>query len=153
MIGRYFGEKKEHEIAELLVSASKLLIFFNLVMALVLALNASWIIPLLSNETVIQNWFSLAIWIIPFSYAPLGLCMLVVSVFNAFGRPKTALRVSIARLFLFYVPAVWFGASTGDIVNVIYSVFIANTLAGAYAWFTLSKTIITPTSTAQPIEA
>ncbi|WP_153447755.1 MATE family efflux transporter [Vibrio algicola] len=153
MIGRYFGEKKEHEISDLLVCASKLLVLFNLVMALVLALNASWIIPLLSNETVIQNWFTHAMWIIPFSYAPLGLCMLVVSIFNTLGKPKTALRVSMARLFVFYVPAVWFGASTGDIINVIYSASIANTLAGAYAWFKLSKTIITPTSTAQSIEA
>ncbi|WP_341663848.1 MATE family efflux transporter [Vibrio sp.] len=152
MIGRYLGEKKHREIELALTSASRFLILFNLVLALALSLNAWWIIPLLSNEAIIQSWFSLAVWVLPFSYAPLGLCMLVVSVFNALGEPKLALKVSLARLFIFYVPAILLGSSTGNIINVVYSAFIANTLAGAYAWYQLSRTINLSTSPEKLIE-
>ncbi|MEZ9869247.1 MATE family efflux transporter [Vibrio sp. 10N.261.51.A4] len=152
MIGRYLGEKKHREIGLALTSVSRFLILFHLVLALALALNAWWIIPLLSNEVLIQSWFSLAVWVVPFSYAPLGLCMLVVSVFNALGEAKLALKVSLARLFIFYVPAIWLGASTGDIINVVYSAFIANTLAGAYAWYQLNRSMSPSTPLVQVIE-
>ncbi|MCL9774218.1 MATE family efflux transporter [Vibrio sp. S4B1] len=152
MIGRYLGENGQGKIGQVLSSASQFLILFHLVMALVLALLSPWLIPLISNEEVIQNWFIVAVWVMPFSYAPLGLCMLVVSVLNALGEPSQALRVSMARLFLFYVPAVWVGASIGGILSVVYAASVANILAGVYAWFKLKEVINAPVTTAQRIE-
>ncbi|WOT03589.1 MATE family efflux transporter [Shewanella youngdeokensis] len=153
MVGRYLGELRYSKINQLIMLTSKLLMLFHLFIALVMVLSATWLVPLLSNDLVIKNWFSIAMWVMPFSYAPLGLCMLVVSVLNAVGEPKQALKVSIVRLFILYVPAIWVGASTGVINNVVYSAFIANALAGAYAWLTLKRLMITPSSTTKYIKA
>jgi Na+-driven multidrug efflux pump len=153
MIGRYLGEKNHDKINLLLLTTSKFLLVFHLVLALSLAICSPWLIPLISPVDVMQDWFSLAIWIIPFSYAPLGLCMLVTSIFNALGEAKKALNVSIARLFLFYVPAIWIGTTTGDIINVVYAASVANVLAGVYAWFKLKGSTRTSVMTSQTVEA
>ncbi|WP_117232755.1 MATE family efflux transporter [Vibrio maerlii] len=137
MIGRYLGQKQHSKINALLITTAKFLLIFHTAMALVLAGSAKLIIPLISSEAQIQDWFAVALWVIPFSYAPLGLCMLVVSVFNALGAPRQALLVSMVRLIALYVPAIWIGASTGNILHVVYAATIANTLAGVYAWHRL----------------
>jgi Na+-driven multidrug efflux pump len=65
--------------------------------------------------------------------------MLVASVFNALGLPKQALNVSFARLFIFYIPALWIGASTGEMIYAVVAASCANVLAGGFAWLRLSR--------------
>ncbi len=139
MISRYLGEQNYQKLEQILFSSSRFLLCFHLVIALALILSSHWIIPLITQEDLIQHWLEIAIWILPASYAPLGLCMLVVSVFNALGAPKKALKVSVARLFFFYVPAIGLGALSNQMENVVWGACIANILAGSYAWFKLRK--------------
>ncbi|MPW27901.1 MATE family efflux transporter [Agarivorans sp. B2Z047] len=139
IIGRYLGEGKLNEIVEVLTVTAKFLLVFHLAVALIAAISSPYIIPLISADKMMQNWFSIALWIIPFSYAPLGLCMLVVSAFNALGEARRALFVSMVRLLVLYVPAIWLGTSTDSIIQTIIAACIANTLAGAYAWFKLKQ--------------
>ncbi|MEE1673944.1 MATE family efflux transporter [Agarivorans aestuarii] len=139
IIGRYLGEGKLAEIVEVLTVTAKFLLAFHLVIALIAGISSPYIIPMISTDMMMQNWFSIALWVIPFSYAPLGLCMLVVSAFNALGEARRALFVSMVRLLVLYVPAIWLGAATESIVQTIIAACIANTLAGAYAWFKLKQ--------------
>ena len=108
-------------------------------------------IPVISEEQSIRSWFEVTLLFIPFSYGPLGLCMLVASVFNALGVPRKALNVSFLRLFVFYIPALWLGSITGEMVNAVIAATVANVLAGAFAWFKLNayiKTHIIPRAAA-----
>ncbi|OAN12998.1 MATE family efflux transporter [Photobacterium jeanii] len=152
MIGRYLGEKQPEKIAALLTTTAKFLLFFHLTMALVIATSSSLLIPFISQEPTIQDWLSTALWVIPFSYAPLGLCMLVVSVLNALGVAKQALQVSCVRLIVFYIPAIWIGASTGETLNAVFAAAVANILAGTYAWYRLRLYMRTPEPCKQAIE-
>ena len=98
---------------------------------------------ILSTQPLIQDWLYNALLIIPLSYGPLGLCMVVVSSFNALGEPKRALLVSFIRLFVFYIPAIYTGTSTGDIQSTVIAASIANLCAGTAAWLLLSKRLKT----------
>lgn len=150
MIGRYLGAQQRCKI-RLLNTTAKFLVIFHTAMAALLAIFSSWIIPVISEEQSIRSWFEVTLLFIPFSYGPLGLCMLVASVFNALGVPRKALSVSFSRLFVFYIPAIWLGALTGDMINAVIAATIANVLAGAFAWFKLNayiKTHIIPRAAA-----
>ncbi len=139
IIGRYLGQGKNGQISELLITTGKFLIIFHIIMAVVVGVSSALMLPLLSADITIQLWFSRALWLIPISYGPLGLCMIAVSVFNALGQPKKALVVSCVRLILLYIPAIWLGASTGNVLQAVTAATIANTLAGAYAWLKLKQ--------------
>lgn len=86
-----------------------------------------------------QEWLKLALWVIPFSYGPLGLCMVVTSIFNALGKPKTALFVCFVRLVVLYIPAIAIGSLQGDIFTIVIAATIANVLAGLLAWLQLTS--------------
>ena len=139
MIGRYLGEGRHEAIAELLQTAAKFLIGFHVLMGLLLALGSGLVVNLIVSDPALTDWMAFALRTITFSYGPLGLCMLVVSSFNAFQLPKKAMLISVVRLFVLYVPAVLIGTQTDSITNTVVAAAVANTLSGIFAWLALKK--------------
>ncbi|NOH98718.1 MATE family efflux transporter [Vibrio sp. 99-70-13A1] len=139
MIGRYLGEGKSAEITDLLLSTAKFLLIFHMGLAVLLMISSDALIPLISQDEHISAWLKFALLVVPFSYAPLGLCMLLVSVCNALRLPKAALLISFVRLIVLYVPAVLIGSLSHDIKMTIVAVSVAHVLAGCYAWFKLKQ--------------
>ena len=143
MISFYLGANKIQEIDDLVKTTAKFLIASHITLALLLMLGLKPFVSILSTQPLIQDWLYNALLIIPLSYGPLGLCMVVVSSFNALGEPKRALLVSFIRLFVFYIPAIYTGTSTGDIQSTVIAASIANLCAGTAAWLLLSKRLKT----------
>ncbi|WP_375748500.1 MATE family efflux transporter [Vibrio sp. HN007] len=139
LIGKYLGEGNSEHIADLLNTTAKFVLFFHTSVAIVIALSSSLLVPIMSNEPQLREWMSFSLWIIPFSYGPLGLCMVVVSSFNALGVPKRALLLSFARLFVFYLPAIWIGTHTNDVPTTVTAAAVANLFAGITAWKLLKR--------------
>ncbi|GDY25904.1 MATE family efflux transporter [Agarivorans sp. Toyoura001] len=141
MIGRYLGKAQPEKIAQVVSATAKFVLVYHLLVAVILALASQQLIPTLSQDTGIQLWLSSALWIIPFSYGTLGLCMVVASIFNALGLAKIALLVSFARLFVLYIPALLIGTLSGSVLQVVIAATAANFLAGGFAWYKLSTYI------------
>ena len=148
LISRYLGEDKWDKISDLLFTTVKVVLILHVVMGGLLVVISPSLVPLLSPQESFQNWFGMALLLLPMSYGPLGICMVVVSAFNALGMSKRALLLTGTRLFVFYVPAVWIGVQSGDISHVVIAAAIANVLAGAMAcvlvWKTLSIQSLNP---------
>ncbi|MGR5126035.1 MATE family efflux transporter [Photobacterium swingsii] len=141
MIGRYLGANERVKIVVLLKAAFQIIIAIHLAMTLVLLLGAQTLTAVMTQDPALQLWLKDALWLMSLSYAPLGICMLVASVFNALRVPKLALLVSFSRLFILYIPALWLGTASGDLFYVIVAAMCANILAGAFAWFKLNTYI------------
>ena len=139
IVGRYLGARELDKISALLITTAKFLLIFHVVVALCLTMVTDGLIALISNEIQLRTWLETALWIIPFSYGPLGLCMVVVSVFNALGVPKKALLLSFLRLFVLYIPAIIIGTVSGSIRNTLIAATLANVLTGIFAWFMLKR--------------
>ena len=139
MIGRELGAERFDSIQALVQSASRFVILFHLVIATLLVVSLPIVVPLLSADNTMQDWLKLALWVIPFSYGPLGLCMVVTSIFNVLGKPKTALFVCFVRLVVLYIPAIAIGSLQGDIFTIVIAATIANVLAGLFAWLQLTS--------------
>ncbi|WP_418357049.1 MATE family efflux transporter [Shewanella basaltis] len=153
MIGQYFGAQQYHAIDTLLSAAAKLLLSFTAISAVLFALSTDLLLTLIPLEPPLNNWLTTALWIMPISYGPLGVCMVAVSVLNALGTPKTALMVSFARLFVLYIPAIAIGTATGDMFYTLIGATIANMLAGTFAWFKLKNYLKSTLDHAQPCVA
>ncbi|WP_413285058.1 MATE family efflux transporter [Vibrio sp. MA40-2] len=135
LVGRYIGENKIEKVTQLVFSSAAIVVIYHLIIAVILAISAPYIANLLTTDTRLSDSLSYALIFVPLSYGPLGLCMLIVSVFNALCEPRKALVLSSLRLFVFYIPATFIGVSIGGIENVLWAVFVANILAGSTAWF------------------
>ncbi|MDV7105273.1 MATE family efflux transporter [Vibrio sp. TH_r3] len=135
LVGRYIGETKIEKVTQLVFNAASIVVIYHLIIAITLAIFAPYIANLLTTDTRLSDSLSYALIFVPLSYGPLGLCMLIVSVFNALCEPKKALILSSLRLFVFYIPATFIGVSMGSLENVLWAVFVANILAGSTAWF------------------
>lgn len=137
IIGRYLGERNESKIYELSVTITKLILAVHLLLALLVAICADLVVPLLTNDTSLSHNIRFAFWTLPISYGPLGLCMVVVSQFNALGLPIQAMCISFVRLFVLYLPAIFIGTTTEDMTYVVIAASIANILGGFFSWLQL----------------
>ncbi|UAL42194.1 MATE family efflux transporter [Shewanella inventionis] len=153
MVGHYVGARQHQAIDKLLTATAKLLLSFTAFIAVLLVLSIDIVLPLIPQDPTLNTWIKAALWIMPISYGPLGICMVVVSVFNALGTPKTALMVSFARLFILYIPAIAIGTATGDMLNTLIAATIANMLAGIFAWFKLKNHLKSTLAHTQPCVA
>lgn len=134
IVGRYSAQGNINQVSELLLTTVKFLLGFHVGIALVLALSSSQLALLLSSDPLLSSQMEFALMCIPLSYGPLGLCMVVVSTFNALNLPNKALHASFVRLFILYLPAVAIGTQQDSIPALIISVTSANFLAGIFAW-------------------
>ena len=150
LVGRYLGEGRWDKITDLLLVTAKFIVLFHLATATMLALASPAVIPLLSQQANIQSWFGIALLVLPFSYGPLGLCMVAVSAFNALGMPKQALLVTFVRLFVLFVPAIWLGGLSGNVIHIVIAAAIANVLAGGVASVSIWQAAIKHNRNRQP---
>ena len=133
-LGRCYGAGRWQEVRRLMNLVAKIVIIWQLVLGVVVALLAVPLSRLLvGNEEVGAALVLLIPWMLP-SYAFLGICMLVVSAANALGWPLRATLLSFLRLFMCFLPAVWLGAELDGLRGVAIGAAIGNLLAGIVAW-------------------
>ncbi|KZZ61763.1 hypothetical protein A3762_13960 [Oleiphilus sp. HI0125] len=130
MIGKSYGAKNFDDIQILLKLAVKTIIAWQLLLALILVLFDSSISHALAGNEDIASLLALYIVIIPFSYAFLGICMVLVSAANAISRAMDGLKISFARLFICYLPCLFIGSVFGDLMGLMIGAAVGNVLAG-----------------------
>ena len=135
MIGNYIAQGSRDKIKDISISSAQIVLFSHLILALIVAFSNNYILSWVAIDTLFEGELKFALLTLPLSYGPLGLCMVVVSILNALGEPRKALQVSIVRLFLLYVPAIFIGTLTENIFYTIIAAATANILSGIYAWW------------------
>lgn len=134
MIGRYFGARAFLEIKQLVSVAVKIVLICQVSLAAVMAISATYLSQFMSGDAGVSAILSDYLIIIPLSYAPLGICMLTVSICNAIALPSRALAISFLRLFACYLPLLLLGAHYGELYGLMMGAAIGNIAAGIMAW-------------------
>ncbi len=134
MVGRLYGAKDVDAISKLVWLSVKLLFVWQLCLALLMFLGAQPLSAMMASEAEVASIVSLYLLVVPISYVPLGLCILIVSVSNAIGQPMRAMVLSIVRLFACYLPCLFIGSLLLDLDGAIYGAAVGNFLAGICAW-------------------
>ncbi len=84
------------------------------------------------------HWF---LWLVPLGLGLQGVIILANSTMNALHQPMVALRLSILRLFIFYVPVCALGSWLFGLYGLFSGAVVANLLMAYVSWRTVRKAI------------
>ncbi|TDO95828.1 MATE family efflux transporter [Marinomonas balearica] len=130
MVGRMLGAKSFDDIEKVIKIATRFLLIFQSAVALLSFALAGLLSSAMTSEAAVSDVLHWHLMIVPISLGPLGVCMVMVSICNALGKPYRALLISALRLFVFFLPCLWIGAQVADLKGMFVGILVGNVLAG-----------------------
>lgn len=136
-ISQNFGAGRMQRVA----GAYKTALVFVLISQALIYLLMIALLPLIQHafarEDEVARVLALFVWIMPLGYGVQGCIILSNSALNALHQPLHALMLSIARLFVFFVPLSYLGSQLGGLPGLFIGGVVANVLTAllSYRWF------------------
>ncbi len=90
---------------------------------------------LFSQEAAVQELLWHYLLVVPFSYGFQGVVMMLISALNALHLPIKAFQWSFMRLFVFTIPAAWFGSAIYGVEGLFIGIAVGNILGGLLGYF------------------
>ncbi len=106
---------------------------------LLLFVFAGGIGSLFSDQEPVVDLISLWILIVPLGFGFQAVTFLSASSFNALHQPMRAMRISIFRLFVLYVPLGYIGSYLGDLQGMFIGFVIANMCTAGMAFWWMKR--------------
>lgn len=108
----------------------------GLLIALGLALSATWIPSLFSDNEDVISVAALFMLIVPVSYGAYGMVMVMNASFNGMGKPMPAVHISVARMVVIYLPLAFLLERFFGVAGIFAAYAAANVITGviAYVW-------------------
>lgn len=108
----------------------------GVVLTVMLALSASWLPALFSDNPRVTDVSTLFLYIVPISYGAYGIVMIMNAAFNGMGKPMPAVHISVARMAVIYLPIAFVANLYFGMAGIFAAYAIANIVTGivAYAW-------------------
>ena len=104
-------------------------------MAILLALLATTMATLFTNEPGIVKITTSYLLIVPISYGLYGLVMSVNAMFNSIGKPLPGVFISTLRVFVLQLPLVYIAAQFYSLEIAFMFISISNIIAGIVGYF------------------
>ncbi len=89
---------------------------------------------LFSDDPEVARWLGLWMLIVPAGFGFQASTFLSASSFNALHQPMRAMRISLLRLFVMYVPLGWLGSLLFGLPGMFAALVLANGITAAIAW-------------------
>ena len=109
----------------------------------ILLLSSGTIATIFSDDPEVIKSINLFIWIMPLGYGLQGIVILTNSSLNAIHKPISALYLSIARFFVFYVPLAYVGSLYFGLYGFFCGAVCGNLLMGVVSYRTFNEAIAT----------
>lgn len=134
IVGRFLGAGDLLNARRLIRLGVGFVLVWQLALAVGWLLVSGALVSVVTDNADVASVLLMYLQRVPFSFAALGVCMLMVSVCNALGMPMRALLISCLRLFLCYLPLLWLGSLLGGMNGLLLGAAIGNVGAGVLAW-------------------
>ena len=113
-------------------------LFWQFLVFILLIFVAEDVATLFSGNNTVQSLIVLWIFIVPFGFAFQAITFLTASSFNALHKPFMAMKISLARLFLFTVPFAWLGSQLFGLQGMFIALVVSNLCVAVLAWLSMS---------------
>ena len=135
-VGQNWGAKKYARVGKALQLSFLFCLFWGLMAAAVLAVTAPTLVAFFNQNPDIVAIASRYLWIVPISYAAAGIIYVASSAFNALGKPIPSVVMTVARMFVLYIPLAYFGGQLYGVNGIFAAACISNLIVGigAYVW-------------------
>jgi putative MATE family efflux protein len=141
-ISQNYGANRVDRIEEAYVLSLKFIMVWQLLVYAVLGLGAGLIASVFSDDSEVINGIKLFLWIMPIGYGFQGIIILTNSSLNALHKPLSALYLSIARFFIFYVPLAYVGSVVFGLPGFFAGAVVGNLAMAAISWRTFHKALL-----------
>ncbi len=135
-VGQNWGAKKYARVGKALQLSFLFCFFWGLMMAAILVPTAPMLVGFFNQNPDIVAIASRYLWIVPISYAGAGIILVANSAFNALGKPIPSVVMTVARMFVLYIPLAYIGGRFYGVNGVFAAGCISNLIVGigAYVW-------------------
>ena len=140
-IGQNFGARQDERIRESIRICNRFSLYYAVAAAVVLGVAGDHLVALINDDPGVVEATHLYLLLVPFSYGLLGMGMCAGSTFMSLGRPMPTLVMSIARMFVLYVPVAWLGNHFFGYAGVFAATAFANCAMGVIAWAWSRRTL------------
>ncbi len=141
LISQNFGAGKLDRVEEAYRLSLRFILGWQLLVYGGLALGAGLIASTFSDDPEVIQTIKLFLWILPLGYGMQGIIILTNSSLNALHRPMTALYLSAARFFVFYVPLAYVGSQMYGLPGFFAGALCGNVLMAAISLRTFNKAL------------
>ncbi|MCY3688995.1 MAG: MATE family efflux transporter [Gammaproteobacteria bacterium] len=141
LISQNYGAGHVSRVAEAYRIAIRFVLVWQLLIYGVLALLAPVIAEVFSDDPEVISTIRLFLWILPLGYGMQGVIILTNSSLNALHQPMSALWLSIARFFVFYVPLAWLGSVYFGLWGFFGGAVAGNLLMGLISLATFNRAV------------
>ena len=141
LISQNFGAGKIDRVEEAYRLAIKFILGWQMLVYAGLALGAGVIASIFSDDPKVIETIKLFLWILPLGYGMQGIIILTNSSLNALHRPMSALYLSSARFFVFYVPLAFVGSQWFGLAGFFGGALCGNLVMAAVSLRSFNKAI------------
>ena len=135
-IGQNWGAKQYARVGKALQISFLFCFFWGLMVTAILAATAPTLIAFFNPDPEIIAIASRYLWIVPISYAGAGIILIASSASNALGKPIPSVVMTVARMFVLYIPLAYVGGKFYGVNGIFVAACISNLVVGigAYIW-------------------
>ncbi|MEC9086104.1 MAG: MATE family efflux transporter [Pseudomonadota bacterium] len=141
LISQNYGAGRLDRVREAYDLAIRFIGLWQLGIYLLLALTAPLLASVFSQDDEVTRAISLFLWILPLGYGLQGVIILTNSSLNALHKPASALYLSIARFFVFYVPLAWAGSLYFGLEGFFAGAVCGNLMMAAISWRAFNRAL------------
>ena len=129
-VGQNHGAGHHQRIEDAVKKSIQFIFFWQLLVYVLLCLLANPISHLFSDDPSVREVIKTFLYIVPMSYAGLGISLISTATVNSLHKPKISLAINTIRLFALYVPLAWLGNHWWGLTGLFWGCAIANLLLG-----------------------
>ncbi len=132
-ISQNFGALQLERVKSAYRGAIRFALMWQLIIFALLVLLSGPISRMFSDDPEVAHWLQLWMLIVPAGFGFQAVTFLSASSFNALHQPMRAMRISLFRLFLMYVPLGWLGNLLFGLTGMFVALVIANAITAMVA--------------------
>ncbi|MEO8164178.1 MAG: MATE family efflux transporter [Betaproteobacteria bacterium] len=136
-VGQNYGANRLDRVLVGIGWSQKFSVAYGLVVALVLAVFAPFIVRAFTSNETAMSAALLHLRVVPVSYFAIGFALAASNSFNAIGKPLPGMLIAMTRTVLVYAPLAFVLAHFYGLPGVFAAACAANFIAGAvgFAWY------------------
>ncbi|WP_432696281.1 MATE family efflux transporter [Marinobacterium sp. YM272] len=135
-ISQNYGAGQVERVKKAYMWAVRFALIWQGLVYLLLFLFADPMAALFTEDADVSRWLALWMVLVPAGFGFQAITFLSASSFNALHQPMRAMRISLFRLFIMYVPLGWLGSLLFGLDGMFAALVIANGITAtlAYTW-------------------
>ena len=140
-VGQNLSAGKEDRILRSLWLCSVFCIASGLGIAMLLAALSGILPGLFSDDADAIRVTQLFLWIVPVSYGPYGMVMVMNAAFNGLGKPMPGVWISLVRILALYIPLAILAKQFFGVLGIFAAYAAANIVTGVFAYVWARTTV------------